>query len=127
MKRTRRALSVDLRSEPDGVSPHHLHAYAMHAAWLEDHRREANGDLIGRALTAELFAPASRIWCGYWKRGAGLRESDPHPEPKTAPLGRQRWHESYIALVLRFTHSHLERDVSATKRIRPNYIVAGVI
>lgn len=32
------------------VSAHHLHAYANHAAWMEDYRRLDNGALATRAL-----------------------------------------------------------------------------
>jgi len=39
-----------LRRMVDGqhhsVSPQYLHQYAAHAAWREDHRREANGELL---------------------------------------------------------------------------------
>jgi transposase-like protein len=52
------------------VSPRHLHQYAAHAAWLEDHRREANGDLAQTALGLALAHPVSRNWKGYWQRGA---------------------------------------------------------
>jgi hypothetical protein len=30
------------------VSPRYLHQFANHAAWLEDHRRESNGELANR-------------------------------------------------------------------------------
>lgn len=52
------------------VSPKYLHAYAAHAAWLEDHRRDANGTLAFRALRNALLAPVSREWKGYWQRRA---------------------------------------------------------
>lgn len=50
------------------VSPQHLHQYAKHAAWLEDHRREDNGALCHRALGLALTHPVSRNWKGYWQR-----------------------------------------------------------
>ncbi|WP_031549933.1 IS1595 family transposase [Parvularcula oceani] len=60
-----------IEGQHHGVSPKHLHAYATHAAWLEDHRREANGTLAGRALQNALWAPVSRTWAGYWQRANG--------------------------------------------------------
>ena len=50
------------------VSPQHLHQYATHAAWAEDHRREDNGQLCHRALSLSLAHPVSREWKGYWQR-----------------------------------------------------------
>jgi transposase-like protein len=50
------------------VSPQHLHQYATHAAWMEDHRREDNGKLCHRALGLALAHPVSREWKGYWQR-----------------------------------------------------------
>ncbi len=50
------------------VSPQHLHQYATHAAWMEDHRREDNGQLCHRALGLALAHPVSRDWKGYWQR-----------------------------------------------------------
>ncbi len=52
------------------VSPKYLHQYAAHAAWLEDHRRESNGALTGRAISNAMAAPVSRDWKGYWQRAA---------------------------------------------------------
>ena len=52
------------------VSPQHLHQYAAHAAWLEDHRRESNGALAGRILRNTLAAPVSRTWTGRWQKAA---------------------------------------------------------
>jgi transposase-like protein len=49
------------------VSGRHLHAYAAHAAWLEDHRRQDNGALAHRALGLALAAPQSREWSGRWQ------------------------------------------------------------
>lgn len=63
-----------LRKMIDGqhhhVSAQYLHAYAAHAAWLEDHRREDNGSLCRRALGLALAHPVSRVWKGYWQRSA---------------------------------------------------------
>lgn len=63
-----------LRKMVDGqhhhVSPQHLHQYAAHAAWAEDHRREDNGQLCQRALGLALAHPVSRMWKGYWQRNA---------------------------------------------------------
>ena len=50
------------------VSPQHLHQYATHAAWLEDHRRLDNGALCHRALGLALNHKVSRNWKGYWQR-----------------------------------------------------------
>jgi ISXO2-like transposase domain len=52
------------------VSARHLHAYAAHAAWLEDHRRLDNGMLVHRALGLALGHGISRQWKGYWQRKA---------------------------------------------------------
>jgi hypothetical protein len=52
------------------VSPQYLHQYAAHAAWLEDHRRLANGALANRALGLMLGHKVSRNWKGYWQRRA---------------------------------------------------------
>lgn len=49
------------------VSARHLHAYATHAAWLEDHRRMDNGALTRRAIGLALAAPQSRQWAGKWQ------------------------------------------------------------
>lgn len=50
------------------VSPRYLHHYAVHAAWMEDHRRLDNGALASRALRLALSHPVSRNWKGYWQR-----------------------------------------------------------
>lgn len=50
------------------VSPKYLHQYATHAAWLEDHRRESNGDLTMRVIGNAMAAPVSRVFKGYWQR-----------------------------------------------------------
>ena len=52
------------------VSPQHLHQYATHAAWAEDHRRKDNGQLCHRALGLALAHPVSRNWKGYWQRAS---------------------------------------------------------
>lgn len=52
------------------VSPQHLHQYAAHAAWLENHSREDNGALAHRALGLALDHKVSRNWKGYWQRAA---------------------------------------------------------
>lgn len=63
-----------LRRMVDGqhhhVSARHLHAYAAHAAWMEDHRREPNGTLATKALALSLAHPVSRTWKGQWQRRA---------------------------------------------------------
>ncbi len=51
------------------VSPQHLHQYAAHAAWMEDHRREDNGALASRVGWLAMAHPVSREWKGYWQRG----------------------------------------------------------
>ena len=48
----------------------HLGAYAVHAAWLEDHRNHSNGALADRLIGQALAAPVSRGWKGYWQRRA---------------------------------------------------------
>jgi len=50
------------------VSAQYLHAYAAHAAWMEDHRRLDNGALANRALGLALGHGVSRNWKGYWQR-----------------------------------------------------------
>jgi len=50
------------------VSPQHLHQYANHCAWLEDHRREDNGALAHRVVGLAMAHPVSRNWKGYWQR-----------------------------------------------------------
>ena len=50
------------------VSPRYLQQYAAHAAWLEDHRRMSNGDLVHHALGLAIRHPVSRNWKGYWNR-----------------------------------------------------------
>jgi transposase-like protein len=52
------------------VGARHLGAYAVHAAWLEDHRTQSNGALADRLIGRALAAPVSRSWKGYWQRPA---------------------------------------------------------
>jgi transposase-like protein len=52
------------------VSSQHLGAYAVHAAWLEDHRHASNGALADRLIARAMAAPVSRNWKGYWQRTA---------------------------------------------------------
>lgn len=53
-----------------GVSPHYLHQYANHAAWLEDNRRQSNGGLAMRLIGEAMLSPVSRCWKGYWQPAA---------------------------------------------------------
>lgn len=57
-----------IRGQHHFVSPKYLHQYAVHAAWLEDHRRESNGDLTTRVVRNAMAAPVSRDFSGYWQR-----------------------------------------------------------
>ena len=50
------------------VSPQHLHQYAAHAAWMEDHRRTDNGTLARYIVSLAMAHPVSREWKGYWQR-----------------------------------------------------------
>ena len=59
-----------VRGQHHYVSPQHLHQYAAHAAWLENHSREDNGTLAHRALGLALGHKVSRNWKGYWQRAA---------------------------------------------------------
>ena len=52
------------------VDVKHLGAYAVHAAWLEDHRDQSNGALADRLIARALAVPVSRSWKGYWQRHA---------------------------------------------------------
>ncbi|MFC4734210.1 IS1595 family transposase [Salipiger abyssi] len=52
------------------VEGRYLDAYAVHAAWLEDHREESNGVLADRLIGGALASPVSRSWKGYWQRRA---------------------------------------------------------
>jgi transposase-like protein len=57
-----------VRGQHHHVSPQHLHLYASHAAWMEDHRRMDNGALVKSALSLALAHTVSREWKGYWQR-----------------------------------------------------------
>jgi transposase-like protein len=50
------------------VSHKYLFQYANHAAWMEDHRRRANGANASALLSGALHHPISRVWSGYWQR-----------------------------------------------------------
>ncbi len=50
------------------VSPRYLHAYAAHAAWMEDHRKTDNGALTKQVVALAMRHPVSRQWKGYWQR-----------------------------------------------------------
>ncbi len=52
------------------VSGKYLAAYAVEMAWREDNRRAPNGGLHQAATAAALGHPVSRVWKGYWQRGA---------------------------------------------------------
>ena len=52
------------------ISGKFLYAYANEMAWREDTRRVANGDLYRLATAAALAHPVSKVWKGYWQRGA---------------------------------------------------------
>lgn len=57
-----------VRGQHHFVSPKYLHQYASHAAWLEDHRRESNGQMAYRVVRGALMAPVSREFAGYWQK-----------------------------------------------------------
>ncbi len=59
-----------IQGQHHGVSPHYLHQYANHAAWLEDNRRTDNGTLTQIVVSNTMDAPVSRNWKGYWQRAA---------------------------------------------------------
>lgn len=59
-----------IRGQHHHVSARYLAQYANHAAWLEDHRRQSNGDLARRIVALGLAAPVSRQWKGYWQRAS---------------------------------------------------------
>lgn len=52
------------------ISGKYLSAYAVEMAWREDTRRRLNGTLHTLAAGAALGHPVSRVWKGYWQRGA---------------------------------------------------------
>ena len=57
-----------VRGQHHFVSPKYLHQYANHAAWLEDNRRNSNGENAFKVITHAMLAPVSRNWKGYWQR-----------------------------------------------------------
>lgn len=57
-----------IRGQHHRVQANHLGAYAAHAGWLEDHRRQSNGALAERLIRNALGTPVSRTWSGYWQR-----------------------------------------------------------
>jgi transposase-like protein len=59
-----------IRGQHHRVEAAQLDAYAAHAGWLEDHRRQSNGQLADRLMRNALTAPVSRTWSGYWQRAA---------------------------------------------------------
>jgi len=59
-----------IRGQHHRVGNGRLEGYAVHAAWLEDHRRQSNGAIISGAIGHCLAAPVSRLWKGYWQRAA---------------------------------------------------------
>lgn len=52
------------------ISGRYLGFYAREMAWREDTRRFPNGSLHAAAIGAALMHPVSRVWAGYWQRGA---------------------------------------------------------
>lgn len=52
------------------VAGRYLDAYTAHAARLEDHRAEDNGQLVERVIAGALGTSVSRNWKGYWQRRA---------------------------------------------------------
>lgn len=59
-----------VRGQHHRVEATKLDAYAAHAGWLEDHRRQSNGELADRLMRRVLEAPVSGTWSGYWQRAA---------------------------------------------------------
>ena len=59
-----------IRGQHHAVSGKYLGAYAVHAAWLEDHGKESNSALANRLIADALATPVSRTWSGYWQRRA---------------------------------------------------------
>lgn len=57
-----------VRGQHHFVSPKYLYQYANNAAWLEDHRRKSNGQLVTQVLGNAMKAPVSRNFSGYWQR-----------------------------------------------------------
>jgi transposase-like protein len=59
-----------IRGQHHRVEPAKLDAYAAHAGWLEDHRRQSNGELADRLMRSVFAASVSGTWSGYWQRAA---------------------------------------------------------
>jgi len=63
-----------LRRAEVGIHHHisgcYLNAYAVEMAWREDRRRVSNGEQFLMVNAAALASPVSRMWKGYWQRGA---------------------------------------------------------
>jgi len=59
-----------IRGQHHRVEAAKLDAYAAHAGWLEDHRRQSNGELADRLMRSVLGTPVSGTWSGYWQRAA---------------------------------------------------------
>lgn len=59
-----------IRGQHHRVVVGRLGGYAAHAAWLEDHRRHSNGELVAQAIRNGFSALISRLWKGYWQRAA---------------------------------------------------------
>ena len=59
-----------VRGQHHFVSPKYLHQYANHAAWLEDNRRNSNGENAYGLIECAMLSPVSRVWKGYWQRNA---------------------------------------------------------
>lgn len=57
-----------IRGQHHFVSPKYLHQYANHAAWLEDNRRNSNGENAFALVNNAMLSPVSRAWKGYWQR-----------------------------------------------------------
>ena len=57
-----------VRGQHHRVEGSKLDAYAAHAGWLEDHRRQSNGALAEMLMRDVLATPFSRAWSGYWQR-----------------------------------------------------------
>jgi transposase-like protein len=52
------------------ISGKYLLSYAREMAFREDNRRMPNGSLHGLVAAAALAHPVSRVWKGYWQKGA---------------------------------------------------------
>ncbi|NOZ32703.1 MAG: IS1595 family transposase [Alphaproteobacteria bacterium] len=59
-----------VRGQHHHVSPHYLHQYANHAAWLENNSRKSNGSNAIRIVAGAMASAVSRTWAGYWQRAA---------------------------------------------------------